>query len=246
MNYLKIIFFLIATSIISCSKDDSHPPTTGSLAIQFNHNWDGQSIGFDEINFTNAFGHGLSITKLRYLISGFVLHLSDGTSILVEGYILIDLNTEKLTFYAPNIPFANYTGISFIFGFDEEKNMDGAYADLNSESWNWPEMLGGGYHFMQFEGKYNSGVTENPYAYHMGTARVSDGVFEQNYFEVNLGGFSFTQESTLNIHMNLAEWFTNPNTWDLDTYNVDLMMNYNAQKLMNQNGKSVFSLGEIN
>ncbi|MBV1888027.1 MAG: hypothetical protein KUG51_01935 [Urechidicola sp.] len=244
-------FILLFTVIIctnSCVDNNDDPPeiTSGTLAIQFNHDWNGLPIDFDDLKYTNAFGDVLSISKLRYLISNFVLHLADGSVINLDGYILVDLNSGNLTAYAVNIPFNNYTAISFTFGFDETDNIDGAYPDLNSASWNWPEMLGGGYHFMQFEGKYEDGGAESPFAYHNGTARVSTGVFEANHFEVNLGGFVFNQESTLNLHMNLAEWFTNPYTWDLDTYSIDLMMNYDAQKLINDNGQSVFTLGEIN
>jgi hypothetical protein len=159
---------------------------------------------------------------------------------------LVDLNTNNVSAFIPEIPFDTYTGISFTFGFNETDNTDGTYNDLNAASWNWPAMLGGGYHFMQFEGMYSDGLIQNTYAYHMGTARVSTGVFEQNYFEVNLGGFNFNSDTTLHINMNLAEWFKNPNTWDLNLYNIDLMGNYDAQIMMNENGKSVFSLGEIN
>ena len=42
--------------------------------------------------------------------------------------------------------------------------------------------------------------------------------------------------------MNLAEWFKNPNTWDLNAMSTMLMGNYNAQIRMNQNGQSVFSV----
>ena len=245
MRVLKLFLILFCASVISCSDDDT-TPTEGSLSLQFNHNWNEVPIDFNELKYTNNFGQNMSITKLRYLISNIVLHNTDRTLRKIEDYILVDLNNEHVTLIIPNIPFQNYHGISFTFGFNEADNIDGAYPDLNSESWNWPTMLGGGYHFMQLEGKYDSSGVEKPYTYHMGTARISTGVFEQNYFEVILGGFNFSQEGALNIHMNLAEWFTNPYDWNLETYNVDLMMNYDAQKLMNDNGKTVFSLGEIN
>ena len=44
--------------------------------------------------------------------------------------------------------------------------------------------------------------------------------------------------------MNIAEWFKNPNIWDLNQRNTVLMPNFEAQLLMSQNGKSVFSLGD--
>jgi hypothetical protein len=45
--------------------------------------------------------------------------------------------------------------------------------------------------------------------------------------------------------MNLAEWFKNPNTWNLNELNTVLMPNFEAQKMMSANGKSVFTLGQV-
>ena len=45
--------------------------------------------------------------------------------------------------------------------------------------------------------------------------------------------------------MNIAEWFKNPNLWDLNIYNQMLMPNSTAQIMMYENGQNVFSLGEV-
>jgi len=45
--------------------------------------------------------------------------------------------------------------------------------------------------------------------------------------------------------MNIAEWFKNPYTWDLNVYNTMLMPNYTAQKLIQKQGYSVFNLGSV-
>jgi hypothetical protein len=55
-----------------------------------------------------------------------------------------------------------------------------------------------------------------------------------------------TSDITIEIKMNIAEWFKNPNTWNLNELNTILMPNFEAQKMMSANGKSVFSLGEEN
>jgi hypothetical protein len=218
----------------------------GELTIQFNHEWNGEIINFNELKYVNFNGETLSINKLRYLISNIVLHKTDGSLLELDGYVLVDLNKNNISIPFSNIPFDTYSGLSFTFGFNKNDNLDGAYKDLNAASWNWPTMLGGGYHFMQFEGTYIDDENEKPFTYHMGTAKKSDGVFEENSFEINLGEFDFNKASTLNLYANIAEWFTNPNTWDLNSYNINLMSNYDAQKMMNTNGKTVFSLGEIN
>jgi len=135
----------------------------------------------------------------------------------------------------------SYT-LSFIYGFNQEDNINGAYPILNSASWNWPEMLGGGYHFMQYEGSYDVNTVPKPYNLHNGTARVSDGVFEQNFVTITLTNpLVIKTGSEINIKMNIAEWFKNPDLWDLDLYNITLMPNFAAQKLMQRNARSVFS-----
>ena len=64
-------------------------------------------------------------------------------------------------------------------------------------------------------------------------------------FEVDLGTITIKNDATIEVRMNVAEWFKNPNTWDLNSLDINLMSNYNAQLLMSQNGLSVFSLGAV-
>ena len=45
--------------------------------------------------------------------------------------------------------------------------------------------------------------------------------------------------------MNIAQWFKQPNTWNLNEYNQMLMPNSTAQILMYQNGQNVFNLVSI-
>jgi hypothetical protein len=45
--------------------------------------------------------------------------------------------------------------------------------------------------------------------------------------------------------MNFAEFFKNPHQWDLNVLDTPLMPNYMAQKMMQDNVATVFSLGGI-
>ena len=231
------------------------PPKKYALTFNFTHNYDGTAVtssDFNNLSYINQFGNTHSISKLKYLISDIRLYKSDGDSVILNGYNLIDLtNSSSLTYAASSdVEEGTYTGIAFIFGFDNADN-DGNYPDLNLASWNWPGMLGGGYHYMQFEGKYIDTNTDTiGFGYHMGTARKiagTDTTYENNHFKADLAnsGFTLSNNATVEIKMNIAEWFKNPNTWDLNQYDQMLMPNYTAQIMMNDNGKSVFSLGAI-
>ena len=97
---------------------------------------------------------------------------------------------------------------------------------------------------MQLDGTFTSPTNQSPlpFNYHNGTARISEGVFEQNFIRVNVDGLSIDSNTNIDIKMNLAEWFKNPKTWDLNLLNTGLMGNYDAQREMNENGQSVFSV----
>ena len=138
----------------------------------------------------------------------------------------------------------------FTFGFNNDANYNNNYPDLNAASWSVPGTLGGGYHFMQLEGKFiDHTTTETGYAFH--AIRAVDNTdpalrFENTFFEVDLGAVTITDNANFEINMNIAEWFKTPNTWDLNVLNNMLMSNFNAQIMLFQNGQNVFSLNSIN
>jgi hypothetical protein len=139
--------------------------------------------------------------------------------------------------------------VSFTFGLDNEDNSENLI-DLNSESFNVPENLGGGYHYMQLDGKYiNSNMEEQGYNYHAIRAVDNPGpnpTFPQDtFFSVDLGSIEINNNVEIEVEMNIAEWFKTPNLWDLNVLNQMLMPNSSAQILMYQNGQNVFSLGNV-
>jgi hypothetical protein len=252
----KIILLTITIIFLGCDDKEENSPidqvaTIGTITVDFNHYWGNEKVtsaDFNTTRFTNENNDTQTISKLKYLISNLTLHKANGESIKLSDYYLVDLAglNSNTSITVSDVPVGDYSSVSFTFGFNEDDNIGGVYLDLNSALWNWPSMLGGGYHFMQFEGKYGATGTENPYAYHMGTARVSMDVFEQNYFDVSINGFTMGEETSAEIKMDISEWFKDTYTWDLSVYDTPLMTNYDAQLLMNQNGQTVFSLGEIN
>jgi hypothetical protein len=218
------------------------------VTLKFTQNWDGvplTSADFNDFKFTTQNGESISINRLKYLIS----NISVGNE--VKNYQIVNIE-ESL---GSEIIFEQITQgstfLEFTFGFADVDNTDGIYQDLNSVSFNVPAMLGGGYHYMQFDGKYKDTNNQNAnFNYHairaVDRTDPSNLVFQDTSFEVDLGTIEITDNTTIEIKMNIAEWFKNPNTWNLNELNSVLMPNFEAQKMMSANGKSVFSLGEVN
>ena len=245
-KYCLLILILILVTRCSEEKECCVQPQF-TITLNFTHHWNGLKItpqDFNELKFTNENGERLSIERLRYLVSN--ISLVNG-----KNYHLIDVGENAGTsITVPELTNESYA-LSFRFGFSDEDNTDGTYQDLNSVSFSVPGVLGGGYHFMQFDGKYIDNNNEaTGFNYHtikgVDTTDPDNLKFEDTSFEVNLGTVVVANTTEIEIKMNLAEWFKNPNTWNLNELNSILMPNFEAQKMMHENGDSIFSLGAVN
>jgi hypothetical protein len=221
------------------------------ITFNFTHHFDGIPVtaaNFNQFNFVTANGDTISISKLRYLVSDMRLYKTDGDSVMMNGYNLVDVTNNTGMSYSPGVSdLGAFAGIGFSFGFDTTDN-SGNYTDLNSTSWGVPMMMGGGYHNMQLEGKYKLNGNDSVYAYHNIAKKrpTMMSPFEANNISINLPGIALNEHNVvIEIKMNIADWFKNPNTWDLDTYHSSLMGNYNAQDMMQANGYNVFTLGSV-
>ncbi|WP_439129933.1 MbnP family protein [Polaribacter sp.] len=246
MKKLLTIIVFITLTFYGCKQQTDCCVMPPSVNIIFTHNWDGTPIteqDFNQFKFTNANGEKLSIERLRYLVSNISLNGN-------KNYFLVNVGEnsgQEITI--SDIADSNKK-LTFTFGFKDEDNIDGVYQFLNSVNFNVPPELGGGYHYMQFDGKYlDINNQETGFNYH--AIRAVDKtdpdnlIFEDTSFEVDLGRIEFKENATIEIKVNIAEWFKNPNTWNLNELNTVLMPNFEAQKLMSANGKSVFSLGKV-
>jgi hypothetical protein len=243
----------IAFVLGSCSEDNDISLNPVAITLNFSHSWDGIEItnaDFNELKFTNENEQDLSIERLRYLISEISLTHESGVVTVLDEYNLVDLtNTKGLSFTtSETILPGDYTSVSFRFGFSNEYNIDGAYPDLNTANFNVPNALGGGYHFMQFDGKYRDITSvEAPFNYHVISAIDPSNTNDpkDTSFSLNIGAATIGGNTNIQIEMDVSEWFKNPTMWNLNEYDINLMGNYDVQLLMNQNGSSVFSLVSI-
>lgn len=246
----KSLFLLLLVVCFAACKTNDDPIENTSVSIDFSHRFNQQVVtsnNFNALQYTNGFGTTLSLTRLRYLISEISFTNQQGIKTLVKDYQLIDVG-ENTGMLIDGITLAEGTYLlNMRFGFSETANTSSIYPDLNAASWNVPQMLGGGYHYMQMEGRFlDLNNQESIYAYHTISAVQNpgpDNIREDTSIALTLGEVNITQDAIqINITMDIDQWFENPNLWDLNLLNGMLMGNYTAQKLMQENGQTVFSL----
>ncbi len=245
----KIIITFLSFFMLCCSSDNDEAVKQISLRLHFTHNWDDTPVSSDDFgkfNYENQKGNKISIEHLKYLISRVNIIKNNNDTIKFQGYKLITLDEEVFYELPETISEGSYK-LSFTFGFNDDDNISGAYPDLNAVNWNVESDKPGGYHFLQLEGKYKDSLgMEKPYLFHAIKAynTVNDSIKDTS-FKLDLGTISLKNNATIEVKMNLAEWFKNPHPWDLNERSTDLMMNFDAQLEMSDNGKDVFRIGEI-
>jgi len=231
------LFFILLLGFSGCKKDEN---TEVQLTFRFNHLVDGKALEFDTIKYTNAYGNNYSVSTLKYFVSDVTLHNEDGTQINFDFIFYVDAHDEMTMSYtsANKIPVGNYTSLSFTFGIDSAQNQTGIFPNPPQNLMEWPVTLGGGYHYMKLEGKFDSVNVIKNYQTHTGP---TDGI--DNSFEVTLTDSPINcscEQVTIDINMNINNWYVNPNTIDLNTMTM-IMGNEQKQLLLKANGSNVFT-----
>ncbi|GEQ84690.1 hypothetical protein ULMS_01980 [Patiriisocius marinistellae] len=249
MKKIALILFA-AIAVIACDKNDDNETVVENVNfdINFSQNFNGTSItnaNFNNVDYTVANGEMISFSRMRYLITDITFTNQAGVSTVVDEYNFVDVGEEiGATIENISLPVGAYT-VSARFGFTEADNTTNAYPDLNNASWNVPEPMGGGYHYMQLEGQYinDIGATVG-YAYHTISAAqdvmTPEVTREDTSILFTASNIVISNDNNIiNVKMNIAEWF---NPWNLNERDNGLMGNYDAQIDMNINGQTAFTI----
>ena len=245
---LLLLSFFVWTS---CSKDK----LTTTLTLRLSHSCNDRAVMASDLEQTQYLINEeflVEFTRLRYLLTDLQLETNDGQAIELSSYHLIDLSDPStLVIVLPQtVETGTYPHLRFRLGFVSADNSDGTYNDLNAASWNVPMQLGGGYHFMQLDGKFGTDF-ENinaPFNFHMIRAvDASDPenlILEDTSVAVDLGVVTIEKDRDVPINMKIEAWFKDPVSWDFRHWNTALMPNFQAQKVMYQNAHNVFELSK--
>ncbi len=259
---LPLAFFLM---IFSCTKKDDPDPEKAGITFHFTHYVEDSRLVVDTLKYTNAAGNQYMVNEIQYFISDVKLHRADGSYQLIDQwkdihYVDTDLPETHIWQVFDPIETGDYEKVTFTFGISEEKNQSLMFVNPPERDMFWPEILGGGYHYMKLNGKWlatNEQVL--PFAFHLGIGQIySGGVtnpdsitgFVQNYFEVELPNSAFAisagEKKHFEIKMNVDNWFQNPHVYDHNTWGGDIMQKQQAMQIGCDNGKEdVFSIVEF-
>ena len=241
---MRPIYFFIALMgfFISCDKDEPNPNNI-DVNLQFLHLVDNAPVELNQLIYKNALNQDFSIKTVKYFVSGFKLYKTDGSVLSFDDIHYIDIYDEESLNYTltDKISGGDYSGISFIHGLAKDENISGRFTEPPESLMEWPEPMGGGYHFMKLEGEYIS--AENYFNFHSGGL---DGEAYEVHIDLNNQPFTVTgNELNLQIRMEIQNWFTNPVDWDFTYFGPGIMGNHEAQQTVQKNGANVYSFAVI-
>ncbi len=218
--------------------------SANNLYVQLNHVVLGEALDFEQMKYKTAAGHGYEVSRLKYYISTFELKKADGSIYLVDDVHYCDArDTSTCHFVLEPIPDANYTELSFLFGLDDKTNVKGGLENnLINSNMAWPIPGEEGYHYMKFEGRYDSMNTGVIKSFNLHTGPTKNNL---NYFKINvdLSDLDIHQNSwIINLEMDLDRWLHDPVAYDFSEFGQGIMSNQNAQQILKQNGHNVFNL----
>ncbi len=125
----------------------------GELELQF-HNFVGdQELVLDSVTYRNSLNQSFQITAFKYYVSNIHLVKTDGKSVAVPGYFLVnEEETESRKIQLTNLPEGNYSQIEFLVGVDSARNCSGIQKDVLDPAkgmfWAWNT----GYIFLKLDG----------------------------------------------------------------------------------------------
>lgn len=237
-------------------------PKTGKLRLSFTHLVKGVPLVLDNVWYVNEAGNQYNIDQLMYFISDVKLYKNDGSVIIIDDwkdihYADVEIpSTLSWDVFDP-IPSGTYDSIGFTFGISQEKNQSFMYVNAPEVNMMWPDVLGGGYHYLMINGKWKDLANiEQPFNFHLGIGQLyksnvinTDSIyaFVQNYFYVSLPNSSFTIETDktrqIELIMNIESWFKTPHVYDHNVWGGGIMQNQPAMQMAKENGYDVFSIG---
>ena len=201
--------------------------------------------------YRNAAGNLYEVNDVQFFISHVKLETTSGDIVEIadnQGVHYTDTRIPKTLSWevADVLPADEYKSITFVFGLEGAQNTTGYFPNPPENNMSWPDILGGGYHYMKINGRWidGSGMRQT-FNLHSGKIATDSG-FADNTFIVTLPLEQFAvihkETAELTLQMNVNAWFSNPYLFDFNVFGGSIMQNREAQEVLRENGGDVFSV----
>jgi len=244
----KILVYSIFASLLigfsGCGEDPIEDPTepkTTEVTMNFHHFVDGSVVDMDTIKYINANGDTFSIRTIKYFVTRVTFHRDGKENVVLKDmhYVEEGLENTKSYVFENKIPDGTYTGISFTYGFTNADNISYMFPSAPEYQMFWPENMGGGYHYQKIEGQYLKDGVKKFFNFHAGGLDKVD--YSINVVLPNSDFQVQNNQVTINLTMEMQNWFKNPVVWDFDYFGAAIMGNHEAQGVIQKNGADVFT-----
>ena len=245
------LIILLLLFCISCHKQE----TTSNLKVRFSIQVDGADLIYHSLEYQNDAGNPYQVDEVKFFISELKFYQ--------KGEWQPVASQKGLHYYDSNLPdtwnwlienelnIGPVDSVTFVFGLLDSKNITGFFPNAPENNMSWPDYMGGGYHYMQINGKWKTPSDSiRPFNLHTGIGQIYEGgqlvEFVQNYFIVTLPTETLSihenTENQMDLVMNVNNWFRSPHQFDWNQWGGAIMQNQAAQQCLKENGTDVFSV----
>lgn len=254
---LIVLAIAVITNFSSCKPDETLKGN-GPITIHFDNRAGASDFAFNT-SITLPSGESMTVTKLKYYVSNFVLVNKDGGTYTVpqnDCYFLIDEETDSTTeITLNNVPAGDYTTIKYILGIDSLRStMDvsqrtgaldpaGAGADMY---WSWNS----GYIFFRIDATSpQSTEAGNLCFFHVGGYGGYSTATTNNIRNVSISTTEAAEvregkNPEVHVYTDILQAFTSPNNYSIATYGAAFHMPSAATK-MADNYVDMFSINHV-
>lgn len=226
---------IVIAAFAGCKKDSQ--PHLSDVTLNLKYEADGNLLLPDTLLYLNDAGNLYSVNRLEYYISDITLRSSTGMQNRGEIFYVNAFSSATGSILIDAIPYSHYDQLSFHIGIKPSANITGFLPNTQENiNMSWPDVMGGGYHFLKFEGFVLFNGSKLGYTMHLG----NDSSLVKCSVPLNLSVSSPAVH--LNMVMNLNEWFRSPHLYNIITDGNHIMGNQVLMSKIAQNGFNVFSI----
>ena len=215
-HLLPVTILFCLFTVLSFSFRETERKKDGELVIQFNHFFGDQELVLDSVTYRNSLLQPFQITAFKYYVSNIHLVKTDGKSVSVPGYFLVnEEEPDSRKIQLTHLPEGNYTRIEFLIGVDSAQNCSGIQKDALDPAkgmfWAWNT----GYIFLKLDGiSPQSTAPGHKLEYHIGGFKQPNNHLRTIRLETPGLQIHHKTKSTLGIKADAANLLSAPHPID--------------------------------